>query len=346
MDSLTQAVLGAACGELVLGKKLGNKAFLWGAAVGTLPDLDILFNPLFDNAGALGWHRGISHSLLAIVLLPLVIAWLMRFVHRKNPECPSFGRAYAFAILNYATHVLIDCFTVYGTQLFAPFNDARVALNMMFIIDLFFTLPLIVAPLFYLFMKRNRVSAPSAEWTALIWCSLYAMFATGMKWKADSAFDESLAASGITAERFHSAPTFSNVALWRGLAETADGYYIGYHSNIAPDVPITWEFVPRDEMLLALLGDTRGVRTVKWFSRGFYTVQMEPGGILLFSDLRFGEFESGGRRHYMFNWKFLPDGDIEQVSTARPEPRKLLSTLLSRLRGKTELAPSGNTDSK
>jgi inner membrane protein len=42
MDSLTQIVLGAAVGELVLGKKLGNKAILLGAVAGTLPDLDVV----------------------------------------------------------------------------------------------------------------------------------------------------------------------------------------------------------------------------------------------------------------------------------------------------------------
>lgn len=30
MDSLTQIVLGAACGEIALGKKIGNKALLFG----------------------------------------------------------------------------------------------------------------------------------------------------------------------------------------------------------------------------------------------------------------------------------------------------------------------------
>ena len=38
MDSLTQIVLGAAVGEAVLGKKVGNKAMLWGAIAGTIPD--------------------------------------------------------------------------------------------------------------------------------------------------------------------------------------------------------------------------------------------------------------------------------------------------------------------
>lgn len=39
MDSLTQIVLGAAVGEKFLGKKLGNKALLYGAIAGTIPDL-------------------------------------------------------------------------------------------------------------------------------------------------------------------------------------------------------------------------------------------------------------------------------------------------------------------
>ncbi|MGB0250280.1 MAG: metal-dependent hydrolase, partial [Flavobacteriales bacterium] len=42
MDSLSQIVLGAAVGEAVLGKKLGNRAMVWGAVAGTLPDMDVL----------------------------------------------------------------------------------------------------------------------------------------------------------------------------------------------------------------------------------------------------------------------------------------------------------------
>ena len=42
MDSLTQIVLGAAVGEVVLGKKIGNRAMSWGAVGGAIPDLDDL----------------------------------------------------------------------------------------------------------------------------------------------------------------------------------------------------------------------------------------------------------------------------------------------------------------
>jgi hypothetical protein len=43
MDSLTQIVLGGAIGELVAGRKMGNRAVLWGAIAGTIPDLNVFF---------------------------------------------------------------------------------------------------------------------------------------------------------------------------------------------------------------------------------------------------------------------------------------------------------------
>ena len=49
MDSLTQIVLGSACGEAVLGKKIGNKALLFGGIAGTIPDLDVFVGRLLYN---------------------------------------------------------------------------------------------------------------------------------------------------------------------------------------------------------------------------------------------------------------------------------------------------------
>ena len=49
MDSITQIVLGAACGEAILGKKIGNRALLFGAIGGTIPDLDVFIGKLLFN---------------------------------------------------------------------------------------------------------------------------------------------------------------------------------------------------------------------------------------------------------------------------------------------------------
>ena len=66
MDSITQIVLGAACGEAVLGKKIGNKALLFGAIGGTIPDLDVFTSRwLYSNEiDIMAAHRGFSHSIV------------------------------------------------------------------------------------------------------------------------------------------------------------------------------------------------------------------------------------------------------------------------------------------
>jgi len=77
MDSLTQITLGASVGEIVLGKKLGNRAMMWGAVAGTIPDLDVLANFFMDDMGALAFHRGVSHSILFAVVMPWIVGWLV-----------------------------------------------------------------------------------------------------------------------------------------------------------------------------------------------------------------------------------------------------------------------------
>ena len=49
MDSLSQIVLGAAVGEVVLGRRIGNRAMIWGAVAGTIPDMDVLGKFFLDE---------------------------------------------------------------------------------------------------------------------------------------------------------------------------------------------------------------------------------------------------------------------------------------------------------
>ena len=73
MDSLTQVVLGAAVGEAVLGRKVGNRAMVWGGLAGTLPDLDVLSGLVTDPMSALAYHRAFTHSLpFAVLAAPLL----------------------------------------------------------------------------------------------------------------------------------------------------------------------------------------------------------------------------------------------------------------------------------
>jgi len=68
LDSITQAALGATVAFAVSGKRLGRKSLLLGAALGTLPDLDVLF-PHEDAIDNFTYHRSWSHSLIVLTVI-------------------------------------------------------------------------------------------------------------------------------------------------------------------------------------------------------------------------------------------------------------------------------------
>ncbi|MGB5256200.1 MAG: metal-dependent hydrolase, partial [Woeseiaceae bacterium] len=75
MDSLTQAVLGATIAGACAPRGHRRKALLAGAALGTLPDLDVAIR-YGDAVRNFTFHRGFSHSLF--VLLPFsVVLWAL-----------------------------------------------------------------------------------------------------------------------------------------------------------------------------------------------------------------------------------------------------------------------------
>ena len=86
MDSLTQIVLGAACGEIALGKRIGNKAMLFGAIGGTIPDLDVFIGRwLYGNEiDVMAFHRGFMHSILFAIIGAFVFSWITYKLYDKG----------------------------------------------------------------------------------------------------------------------------------------------------------------------------------------------------------------------------------------------------------------------
>lgn len=98
MDSLTQIVLGAACGEVVAGKKLGNRAMLWGAVGGTIPDLDVFAVFFTDEIASTSFHRGFMHSFLFAALAPWALAKVTQWFYHNNVYRLRGYKAWAMGI--------------------------------------------------------------------------------------------------------------------------------------------------------------------------------------------------------------------------------------------------------
>ena len=251
--------LGAALGELLLGKRMGNRALAWGALFGTLPDLDSVVLPFFNTASLLWWHRGPSHSLLVMVVVSYVLApWLVK-LWKRDKISKTLAGGFVFAV--WSTHVLIDCFTVYGTSVGWPFPVSRVAFNHLFIIDFCFTMPLVVALVWLAFLRSKKQLAKRRRLNAwgLGLAAGYALLSVGMKFVAAAGFDADLVRRGVTFQRRMEAPTPFNILLWRAVVDRGDEFWVGYRTVFeSHTTPVRWTIYPKGRAALAGMEESAG----------------------------------------------------------------------------------------
>jgi len=284
MDSVTQLVLGAAVGEAVMGRKVGNRAVLWGAIAGTLPDLDV-FIPLGDVVGDFTYHRSASHSLFVLAVLTPLMVWLINKIHPGLREHRS--RWMLMIYLVFSTHVLLDCFTAYGTQIFWPIVTTPVSWSTIFIIDPLYTLPMLVGVLAALVMTRSSNRGHLLNRYGLVLSTVYLSWTVFAKFIVDRNIESQLQAQNISYEKIFTSPSPFNSLLWRAVVIDDAGYYEGFYS-VLDDAGITrFKHYPSDENLLDGIEDYWPVQRLKWFSRGFYSVSLRDSDIVI-SDLRMG----------------------------------------------------------
>ncbi len=282
MDSITQALLGATIQGALLGRWQGRKALLYGALLGTLPDLDVVIR-YSDAVATMTYHRGFSHSLVALSALAVLLTWLVR---RFRPH-PGYStrRLFLTLWLVLVTHPLLDCFTSYGTQLFWPMPTPPVAWSSIFIIDPLYSLPLLAAVLGgLLFGLRGRVPRPPLA--ALALTSLYLLSTLGGKFMAEQRVVEVLDREGIRPQAVFSTPTPFNTLLWRVIVLDGEDYHEALVSWFDREPP-QLERIPRGTELARRLRDSPQHMRLAWFTHGILRYD-QIGQVLVVTDLRLG----------------------------------------------------------
>lgn len=293
MDSLTQIALGGAVGYAVLGSKVGRKAILWGAILGTLPDLDVLL-PYAGEVESFTYHRGFSHSLLIHLLISPFIVWLILRLHTQTQQYKK--RWFYLVFLSLSTHAILDSFTVYGTQLMWPITEYPFAVSNLFIIDPLYSLPLLAGLVIALLPTTTPTVAKRLNTLGIVISSVYIAWSLVAKVFIDQKIETALKQKGIDANVYVSTPAPFSTLLWRIVVITNNQYYEGYASvfDAAEEVSLTpYETHPE---LLENISEEWGVKRLQWFTKGLYSVSQRNNDIVL-SDLRMG-VECG----YVFNF--------------------------------------------
>ena len=317
MDTVTQIGLGAAVGEAVLGRRIGRRAMLWGGIGGLLPDLDILV-PLGDAVRNVTYHRGPSHSLFVLAALTPFMVFLILKIH---PQTAVYRARWLWLVfLAFVTHVLLDCLTVYGTQIFWPLSTPPVMWSTLFIIDPAYSLPLLAGVLAALVMSRSTGRGHLVNSICLTLSTLYIVWSIGAKLHVEQAARYSLRQQGIAHSALLTTPTAFNTLLWRVLAMGDDGYYEGYYSLVDGNRGVKLMRYPANRGLLAGVEEHWPVKRLQWFTHGFYAVERIGDGIVM-TDLRMGM-----EPDYTFRFRVASAGNPHPVPVTPlrvREPRNL-----------------------
>ena len=370
MDSLSQIVLGAAVGEAVLGRRIGNRAMIWGAVAGTIPDMDVLGQYFLSELDNLAFHRGISHSLVFCVVGALVFGWVTdRLYGSRHRAWLALGTKAAAAVVvgfvvnflfqifapgswwpvavyiplvafglwrhgqrryfsgdwkapdadvrgwvllffwGFLTHVLLDCFTTYGTQIFAPFSDVRVAWGTVSVVDPLYTFPFLVCLLIAARFARNDSRRRVWNRVGLGWSCLYLTLTALNYHQVHRTIEGSLHEQGMNYKQFLITPTIFNNLLWNVVVDTEEAFLLAQHS-ILDEIPIAFHPTSKGYELLHHLDTDETLGVLRWFSDGYLNAVRRNDGSLQLNDLRFGTFSGRAKDadDYIFRFKLIDQG--------------------------------------
>jgi len=270
MDPLTQGVLGAALPQATAAKgKLAASAGLFGFLAGMAADLDVLIRSNTDPLLFLEYHRQFTHSLVFIPVGGLACALILHAVLGRRRGL-AFRQSWLFCTLGYATHALLDACTTYGTMLFWPFSDLRIAWNTISIIDPMFTLPLLVAV-----VLAGRRGRPLFARLGLLWACAYMALGLWQRNEATEMGHELAAARGHNPLRLEAKPSFANILVWKIVYETEERYYVdAVRAGLSPRVfsgdSVAKLDIPRDlPWLDSGSQQARDIERFRWFSNGY-----------------------------------------------------------------------------
>ncbi len=330
MDSLTQIVLGAAVGEAVLGRKIGNKAMVLGAIAGTIPDLDVAAGFFTDTVSALEIHRGFTHSIVFAVVVGLLFAWMLALWDKRA----TLKEWWWFWFLTFVTHPLLDAHTTWGTQLFWPF-EIRLAYKNIFVIDPLYTVPFLIFLILAMLQKRGSIKRRRFNNLGLIISSAYMLLTIVLKGITYQKFKNELSEQRIDYITLQNKPSPFNTILWTANVETEDSFLIGNYSFFDTK-PVQFHSHPKNHDALGNLRNEDKIQRLIKVVEGWYTITNRDGQ-LLFNDLRFGLMSvDPNSEKYAFSYILeRENGELKVIEEPkdRSDAKRLLGDLWQRVGG-------------
>lgn len=286
MDPITQGAVGATAAQSGSRAKNTAVAGVLGFIAGMAADLDVLIRSSHDPLMFLEYHRQFTHALVFIPIGGLLCGVLLFFVYARFRQF-TLRQSIAACTLGYATHALLDACTTYGTMLFWPFSDMRVAWNVISIVD-----PLYTPPILLLVVLAGVKKQPKYARIALVWLLVYPLLGLMQRERAEAAGWALAQSRGHAPLSLEAKPSFANIAVWKIVYEADEHYYVdAVRAGIGSTRVFTGEHVAKldVERDFAWLDpesqQAEDIERFRWFSNGY--VATDPNNAMQIIDVRY-----------------------------------------------------------
>jgi len=289
VDPITQGALGASFAQ---SRASGNRFYsagLLGAFAGMAPDLDVFISSSTDPLLFLEYHRQFTHSLVFIPIGALLCALIGYYFARRHL---SFAQTYAFCLLGYATHALLDACTSYGTLLFWPFSYVRIDWSNVSVVDPLLTLPLLLAVVLSIRRQRQKFALYGIGWVIA-----YLMLGVVQRERAETVAHQLAEQRNLPVQSLAVKPAFANLLLWRAIVETADYYYIdavrvGWQTSvISGGRLVKLDRLKQFAWLDPASQQAKDLSRFDWFSQGYLAVHPHQANTVM--DARYAMLPNG-----------------------------------------------------
>lgn len=283
MDPLAHALAGALIARVKPSK---TKGLVLACVLGALvPDIDVIPS-IWDKESYITLHRGFTHSLLGLLPMALLAAWIAKAWLTRRGYAPPFLKLTLMALLGVASHDLLDLCTSWGAMLLWP-DRTRFAWDCLFIVDPWYWV-LFAVPLGASFFFNHRQAV-------ICWSGILLI----MGYHALTAYNHHRAL-GIAQEdqpkAWHAAfPQPGSPFRWL-VFNQEDGLIRNTHVDfLGISRPLDWqewhEPAPTPNIQAAM--DSPAVKTFLWFARvPIWEERPQPDGtsLVAFWDLRFNAY--------------------------------------------------------
>lgn len=189
-----------------------------GLVAAVFPDIDFALR-LIDTLTYLNWHQGPTHSLVMLPLWAWLLAHLLSFF---SHHCYGWRPFFQPACLGLAVHIAVDLITSYGLMLFAPFSIERYTLSLIFVIDPWFSLMIILGLLVSWFYPKQRIGAIIAMAGLII----YIIFLWTLHEKAVAFAKNHADAQALAYEHINVLPQPLSPFHWKIIIRQGDNYHV------------------------------------------------------------------------------------------------------------------------